>query len=126
MEVMKRSLEKIKAFAIHTFTDSMEALEFIWHNHEKCTLAISGIRLPGMSGLMLARKIKQTDSTIKVLLLSTFEILENEFSTVLQSIKVDGFIQKPVSSDKLLNIVNKVTSLDEDILSSKITLLERT
>ena len=126
LEVMKRSLEKIKAFAIHTFTDSVEALEFIWHNHEKCTLAISGIRLPGISGLMLARKIKQTDSTIKVLLLSTFEILENEFSTVLQSIKVDGFIQKPVSSDKLLNIVNKVTSLDEDILSSKITLLERT
>ena len=79
-----------------------------------------------MSGLMLARKIKQTDSTIKVLLLSAFEIHENEFSTVLPSIKVDGFIQKPVSSDKLLNIVNKVTSLDEYILYSKITLHERT
>ena len=29
LEVMKRSLEKIKAFAIHTFTDSVEALEFM-------------------------------------------------------------------------------------------------
>jgi YesN/AraC family two-component response regulator len=79
-----------------------------------------------MSGLMLARKIKQTDSTIRVLLLSAFEIHENEFSTVLPSTKVDGFIQKPVSSDKLLNMVSKVTSLDEDTVSSVITLYERT
>ena len=126
LEVMKRSLEKIKAFAIHTFTDPRDALEFIKHNHEKCTLTISGIRLPGMSGLMLARKIKQTDSTIRVLLLSAIEIHENEFSTVLPSTKVDGFIQKPVSSDKLLNMVSKVTSLDEDTVSSVITLYERT
>lgn len=125
LEVMKRSLEKIKAFAIHTFTDSVEALEFIKHNHEKCTLAISGIRLPGMSGLMLARKIKQTDSTIKVLLLSAFEIYENEFSRVLPSIKVDGFIQKPVSSDKLLSLVSEVTGLNEGMVSSVITSHER-
>ncbi len=72
------------------------------------------------------KNIKQSDSTIKVLLLSTFEILENEFSIVLPSIKVDGFIQKQVSQISCLNIVNKVTSLDEDILSSKITLHERT
>jgi DNA-binding NtrC family response regulator len=126
LEVMKRSLERIKVFEIHTFTDPAEALEFIKHNHEKCTLALSGIRLPGMSGLMLARRIKQSDSTIKVLLLSAIEIHENEFSTVLPSIKVDGFIQKPVSSDKLLNIVSKAISLDEEIVSSVITLHDRT
>ena len=65
--------------------------------------------MPGLSGMELARKVKTINPNVKVVLMTAFEIKDEEFSKVLPSTQVDGFIQKPVGikelTDKILSII---------------------
>jgi two-component system, response regulator YesN len=62
---------------------------------------LSDIRMPGMSGIKLAKKVKEINPDVKVILMSSFEIGDNEFSKVFPSTQVDGFVQKPVGIENL-------------------------
>ena len=59
--------------------------------------------------MKLARKVKTINPNVKVVLMTAFEIKDEEFSKVLPSTQVDGFIQKPVGikelTDKILSII---------------------
>ncbi len=72
---------------------------------------LSDIRMPGMSGIRLARKVKEINPNIKVVLMPSFEIRDNEFSKVFPSTQVDGFVLKPFGirdlTDKILNVISK-------------------
>ncbi len=61
--------------------------------------------MPGMSGIQLARKVKEINPNVKVILMTSFEIRDNEFSKVFPSTHVDGFVQKPVG---IKNLTNKI------------------
>ena len=67
------------------------------------------MRMPGLSGMQLARKVKQIKPNVKVVLMTAFEIRDNEFSKVFPSIQVDGFVQKPIGikelTDKILSLI---------------------
>jgi YesN/AraC family two-component response regulator len=41
--------------------------------------------MPGLSGIQLARKVKELDPNVKVILMTSFEIKQNEFSKVFPS-----------------------------------------
>jgi YesN/AraC family two-component response regulator len=64
--------------------------------------------MPSMNGYEFIRKIKAIHPTIKTILISAFEINKNEFSKVMPSVKIDGFIAKPISLKELVNIVEKI------------------
>jgi YesN/AraC family two-component response regulator len=72
---------------------------------------LSDVRMPGLSGIQLARKVKETNPDVKVVLMTAFEIRDNEFSKVFPSTQVDGFIQKPVRirelTDKILSVIGQ-------------------
>ncbi|HEX2558419.1 MAG TPA: response regulator, partial [Nitrososphaera sp.] len=57
---------------------------------------------PGMSGFEFARNVKGINPDAPVILMSSFEINNSEFVRVLPHIKVEGFIQKPISINKLV------------------------
>ena len=59
--------------------------------------------MPGMSGIRLARKVKEINPNVKVVLMTSFEINDNEFSKVFPSTQVDGLVQKPVGIKTLTN-----------------------
>jgi YesN/AraC family two-component response regulator len=67
--------------------------------------------MPGMSGIRLARKIKEINRNVKVILMTSFEIKDNEFSKLFPSTQVDGFVQKPVHlealTDKILETIGE-------------------
>jgi YesN/AraC family two-component response regulator len=44
--------------------------------------------MPGMSGILLARKVKEINPNVKVVLMTSFEINDNEFSKVFPSTQV--------------------------------------
>jgi YesN/AraC family two-component response regulator len=56
--------------------------------------------MPGLSGMQLARKVKEINPKVKVVLMTTFEIKDNEFSKVFPSTQVDGFVQKTISYER--------------------------
>jgi len=60
--------------------------------------------MPVLSGIKLARKIKEVNPAVKVILMTAFEIRDNEFSKIFPSMQVDGFVQKPLVLNLSQNI----------------------
>jgi DNA-binding NtrC family response regulator len=118
VQVLKLGLLKNK-FLVNAFTNPEEALQSFQSNSESYCLMLSDIRMPGLSGMQLARKVKQINSGVKVVLMTSFEIRDSEFSKVFPSTQVDGFVQKPIGikdlTNKILSIIGETKKrLDED------------
>ena len=109
-QVLKEGLLKNR-FLVSAFTNPEEALQNFQSNSEDYCLMLSDIRMPGMSGIKLARKVKEINPKVKVILMTSFEIKDNEFSKVFPSTQVDGFAQKPISikdlTNKILDIIGE-------------------
>jgi DNA-binding NtrC family response regulator len=108
--VLKQSLLK-NGFLVSAFTSPKEALQNFQSNSKDYCLMLSDIRMPEMSGIQLARKVKEINPEVKVVLMTSFEIKDNEFSKVFPSTQVDGFVQKPFRikdlTDKILDIIGE-------------------
>ena len=108
VQVLKLGLLKNR-FLVNAFTNPEEALQNFKSNAESYCLMLSDIRMPGMSGIQLARKVKEINPAVKTVLMTAFEIRDNEFSKVFPSTQVDGFVQKPIGikglTDKILSII---------------------
>ena len=90
--VLKQGLLK-NGFLVSIFTNPEEALKnFQSNSKDYYSLVLSDIRMPGMSGIRLAREVKEINPNVKVVLMTSFEINDNEFSKVFPSTQVDGFV----------------------------------
>jgi DNA-binding response OmpR family regulator len=59
-----------------------------------------------MNGFDFAKSVRQIKSDIKVLIMTAFSIEDDsDFTTMLESQNIDGFIQKPFSIKNLKNTV---------------------
>jgi DNA-binding NtrC family response regulator len=105
--VLKQGLLKNR-FLVSAFTNPEEALQSFKSNSKDYCLILSDIRMPGLSGIKLARKVREINPDIKVVLMTSFEIRDNEFSKVFPSIHVDGFVQKPIG---ISDLTNKILSI---------------
>ena len=98
-------------FLVDGFTNPQEALQSFKANAESYCLVLLDIKMPALSGIQLARKLKEVNPNVKVLLLTALEIRDNEVSDVSSSTNVDGFIQKPVGNkeltDKILSLIGE-------------------
>ena len=104
--VIKKGLEG-NQILVDEFTNSSHALEhFRRHPNDYC-MVVSNIRMPSPTGFELAKEIPKINPDVKILLMSSFEIHKSEFAKVLPSIRVEDFIQKPVSIAELKNTVLK-------------------
>jgi YesN/AraC family two-component response regulator len=65
--------------------------------------------MPRMNGYELVSKIKALQPKVKVILMSAFEIKEEEFSRVLPSIEIGGLISKPISMKNLVKYIENIT-----------------
>ena len=101
-QVLKQGFLK-NGFLVSAFTNPEEALKNFQSKSEDYCLMLSDIRMPGMSGIKLARKVKEINPDVKVVLMTSFEIKDNEFSKVFPSTQVDGFAQKPIRIEDLTN-----------------------
>jgi response regulator RpfG family c-di-GMP phosphodiesterase len=110
VQVLKMGLLKNR-FLVNAFTNPEEALQSFNSNAESYCLLLSDIRMPSMSGIQLARKVKEINPNVKTVLMTAFEIRDNEFSKVFPSTQVDGFVQKPIGikelTDKILSIIGE-------------------
>jgi DNA-binding NtrC family response regulator len=116
-QVLKMGLIR-KGFLVNSFTNPEEALQSFKSNANDFCLVVSDIRMPGLSGIQLARKVKEVNPDVKVVLMTAFEIRDNEFSTVFPSTHVDGFVQKPIGigdlTNKILSIIGETKRRRKD------------
>jgi DNA-binding NtrC family response regulator len=109
VQILKLGLQQSR-FLVEGFTDPIDALQSVKSNAESYyCLMLSDVRMPGLSGMQLARKVKEVRPNIKVVLMTAFEIKDEEFSKVFPSTQVDGLVQKPIGikklTDKILSLV---------------------
>ena len=107
--LIKQSLQ-INGQKVSAFTDPVMALEDFRVNCKTCSVILSDIRMAGINGYELVKKVKEIDKQVKVVLMSAFEIQDKEFHNVLPDIKVDAFLQKPFSIQTLNDVIEKMTT----------------
>jgi DNA-binding NtrC family response regulator len=107
VQVLKLGLQKNR-FLVNAFTNPEQALQSFKSNSESYCLLLSDVRMPGLSGIQLARKVKEINPAVKTVLMTAFEIKDSEFSMMFPSSQIDGFVQKPVG---IKDLSNKILSL---------------
>jgi CheY-like chemotaxis protein len=99
----------MNGFLVDAFTNPEEALQNLRSNSKDYySLVLSDIRMPEMSGIQLARKVKDINPSIKVVLMTAYEIKDIKFSKVSPSVHADAFIQKPISITDLTNKILEI------------------
>ncbi len=89
-------------FLVDAFTNAEEALREFKSNPESYSLVLVDSWMPELSGIQLAKKVKEVNPNVKVLLLTGSEIIDKGDSEVSHSTSiVDGYVQKPVGIGKL-------------------------
>ena len=110
VQVLKRGLQK-NSFLVNAFTNPEEALQSFKSDAESYCLVLSDVRMPRLSGIQLAKKVKEANPSVKVILMTSFEIRDSEFSKVFPSTQVDGFVQKPIGikdlTKKILSVISE-------------------
>lgn len=98
-------------FLVDAFTNPEEALQKFKSNAESYCLVLLDVKMPALSGIQLAKKVKEANPNVKVLLLTGVVIRDIEFSKVFPSTIVDGFVQKPTGirklTDKILSLIDE-------------------
>ena len=101
-----RGILEQNGFTVDSFENPRDALDnFKPHYYE---LLILDINMPEMSGFSFYREIKKLDDKMKVCFLTAIEINYGEYSDILSSLPDNCIIQKPVTNEDLLKVINEV------------------
>ena len=92
-------------YDVYGFTNPLNALEDYKLNCAQYGLVISDIQMPEMTGFDLLKNVRKIDVNISILLMSAYDIID--FSE-LDGIKIDGFMQKPITIRELLSTIEKL------------------
>jgi DNA-binding NtrC family response regulator len=111
VSVLKQGIDK-RGFRVFGFTDPYLALEHFKINSQLYGLVITDLRMPGMNGYEFIKKVKEIKPQVKVFFMTAFSINDVEFSRILPSVKIEEFIEKPVSLKKLVSLINKYINLE--------------
>ena len=75
-------------------------------------LLVADIRLPGMSGFELVKKIRARHPALKVLMITG--MTETELDTYVSQLNVDGFFRKPLDMGRFLEATRRCLDISSD------------
>ena len=101
LTVTERSLEHA-GFKVHAFSDPLTALRHVQNDCKYCQVLVSDIRMPGLTGFQLVRKVKDLRPEIKVIMMTMFEVNKPEFEAVFPSTPINAVIRKPFTPSQLI------------------------
>ncbi len=104
-EFLKILLEK-EGYQVTTAADASQAIAFL--KADPIDLVISDVRMPGIGGLTLLEKIKETNQALPVIMVTAYASPEN----AVQAMKEGAFdyITKPFKVDEILSIIQSAFS----------------
>jgi DNA-binding NtrC family response regulator len=77
-------------------------------NKENYALVISDLRMPGLNGLELLKKVKTSNPKVRTILMSAYNFEEEElYQQYMKEAVINSTIAKPVTMNRLYQIVRK-------------------
>lgn len=101
-DVLKRGLEQ-HGFLVDTSSDPVAVANS--YRPDTYDLLLLDIRMPKMNGFELYRKIRDSDTDVKVCFLTAFEVYYDEFRRVFPKLHVRCFARKPITPADLRKII---------------------
>ena len=99
-----RILLESEGYEVDEAYDGIEALAKL--EQQSFDLILSDVRMPGMDGLELIRRVKETGQDVAVIVMTAYASLEGAFDAVRQD--VSDYLTKPFGGrDELLAAVTK-------------------
>jgi DNA-binding response OmpR family regulator len=107
---IKTALEENGDFKVDTFNDAESALFAFKPGHYD--LAILDIGMPGTNGFQLCRKLREIDKKLKICFLTAVELtyLQDIDSDIINDLRTDCFVAKPVNTTDLINRLKVILS----------------
>jgi DNA-binding NtrC family response regulator len=106
LRVFRAYLTK-QGYSVHAFSDPTTAYEHIKYNPKVCSILLSDIRMPGISGFELARRVKALNPDTKVILMTGFDFTMSEFNDILPSTEIVGILEKPFRLESIDELLEK-------------------
>jgi DNA-binding NtrC family response regulator len=82
-------------YKVDMFSSPRQALEHFEKNASACSVVLTDIRMPGMSGLELAGKMLKIKPDVKIILMTAFDIPPTELQAGLPAVTHQDLIEKP-------------------------------
>jgi two-component system NtrC family response regulator len=89
---LTKKFPESEGFEVHAFSSPEAAIHHVRQGCATCTIVVSDIRMPGMSGFQLVRQLKEMLPKTRVVLMLSFVIHKEEFKKVMPSLDVDEFL----------------------------------
>jgi DNA-binding NtrC family response regulator len=94
--------ENIEGVSVVSFTDPVIALEHFGGNKDAYALVIADLRMPGLNGLELLKKVKTSNPKVRTILMSAYNFEEDIlFLKYMEEGIIDSTIEKPVTINRL-------------------------
>jgi DNA-binding NtrC family response regulator len=102
-EALRQNIDGISVFS---FIDPVKAFEHFTENSENYTLVISDLRMPGLNGLELLKKVKTSNPKVRTILMSAYNFEEEElYQSYMINEVINSTIEKPVTMNRLYQTV---------------------
>ena len=92
-----------------SFTDPVLAFEHYKQCAGRYSLIMTDLRMPGMCGIELANKIRKLNSSVKIFLITAFDVADVESQWAIGTAKCDRIIQKPIKLSMLKKAIEQDT-----------------
>ena len=91
--------ENVLDASVYAFNDPVAALKHFTENESNYTLLISDLRMPGLNGLELLKKVKVSNPKVRTILVSTYIFDEDPtYQKYMNERIIDSTIEKPVTN----------------------------
>ena len=98
--------ENIDGISVFSFDDPVKAFEHYTENKENYALVISDLRMPGLNGLELLKKVKDSNPRVRTILMSAYNFEEEElYQSYMIEAVINSTIGKPVTINRLYQTV---------------------
>jgi DNA-binding NtrC family response regulator len=104
-EALRQNIDGVSVFS---FIDPITAFEHFTENSENYTLVISDLRMPGLNGLELLKKVKTSNPKVRTILMSAYNFDEEElYRQYMKEGVINSTIEKPVTMNRLYQRVQE-------------------
>jgi DNA-binding NtrC family response regulator len=98
-EALRQNIDGVSVFS---FIDPIKAFEHYTENKENYALVISDLRMPGLNGLELLKKVKTSNPNVGTMLMSAYNIEEEEiYQQYMKEGVINSTIEKSVTMNRL-------------------------